>query len=194
MESYEKDTVRLRTYFSKRLAIVRIVFGLVWAVDAAFKFEPAFYHGILGTVKAADAGEPGWLNHWFNFWYRIVGADPHLLAVFIIIIEILIAVSLLFGIARRLNYALGAVFSFLIWGVAEGFGGPYVAGATDVGAGIIYVIAFMLLYVADSLTKPAWSLDPIIEKYLPWWHLIATPPTRVNPMTIDTRSHAAAEK
>jgi uncharacterized membrane protein YphA (DoxX/SURF4 family) len=149
---------------AKGLAIVRIAFGVVWLIDAVFKFEPAFYHGILGVVKAADAGEPGWLNPWFHAWYSLIGNAAGLFAVGIIIIESLIALSLLSGIARRTTYIGGAIFSFLIWSVAEGFGGPYVAGSTDIGAGIIYVLLFGLLYVVDTAKVPAYSLVPALAK------------------------------
>jgi thiosulfate dehydrogenase [quinone] large subunit len=167
---------QFRQYLSKRIAAVRILFGIVWAIDAAFKFEPAFYNGILEQVKASDSGEPRWLNHWFHIWFRIIGSNPHLFAVIIIIAEVLTAISLLFGIARRLNYLLGGVLSFLIWSVAEGFGGPYVSGTTDIGAGIIYVVVFLLLYAADRFVPPSMSLDPFLEKHLSWWHVIATAP------------------
>lgn len=157
--------------------MLRIGFGVVWAVDAAFKFEPAFYRGILNTITAADAGEPSWLNPWFHAWFRIIGSNPQLFAVAIIIIESLIALSLLFGVARRLNYTLAIPFCLLIWSVSEGFGGPYVAGSTDIGAGLIYVFAFLLLYVLDGLTPPAWSLDTWLEKRIAWWHVVAHPKT-----------------
>jgi thiosulfate dehydrogenase [quinone] large subunit len=181
MNIVENRSSQFTQFVSRRIAAVRILFGLVWAVDAAFKFEPAFYNGILQSIKSADSGEPSWLNHWFNVWYRIIGSNPHLFAVIILIIETLIAISLLFGIARRINYSLGALLSFLVWSVAEGFGGPYVSGSTDIGAGFIYVIVFLLLYVADSSVSPSWSLDPFIEKHVSWWHFVASAPQKIQP-------------
>jgi thiosulfate dehydrogenase [quinone] large subunit len=163
------------SYLSKRIAIVRIVFGVVWVIDAAFKFEPAFYNGILQTVKGADAGEPNWLNPWFHLWYRLIGVNPHLFAIVIILAESLTALALLLGVARRLNYVLGAILSILIFAVAEGFGGPYVTGTTDIGAGFIYVIVFGLLFCVDGAVPPSWSLDPIIQKHISWWHKISDP-------------------
>jgi uncharacterized membrane protein YphA (DoxX/SURF4 family) len=158
---------------SKRIATVRIAFGVIWAIDAIFKFEPVFYRSLLVMIKATDAGEPHWLNPWFNTWYRIIGANPHLFAVIIIILETLISLSLILGIARRMNYALAAVFSFIIWGVGEAFGGPYVSGSTDVGAGIIYVLLFILLYYVDGVIPASWNLDTNISKRISWWHFIA---------------------
>jgi uncharacterized membrane protein YphA (DoxX/SURF4 family) len=192
MQKSEKITSRKLSYVSKRIALVRILFGLVWAVDAAFKFEPAFYNGILQRVKSADSGEPRWLNHWFNAWYNIIGANPHLFAIVIIIAETLTALSLIFGVARRLNYALGAILSLLIWTVAEGFGGPYVAGTTDIGAGFIYVVVFLLLYLADGLVKPSWSLDNNIKKRFHWWYIISDPPNKLNLRTSFTKSRHSA--
>jgi hypothetical protein len=37
---------------------VRIVFGLILAVDAAFKWRPGFIHGFNGMVKMAGEGQP----------------------------------------------------------------------------------------------------------------------------------------
>jgi thiosulfate dehydrogenase [quinone] large subunit len=165
------------SYLSKRIAAIRILFGVIWTIDAAFKYKPAFFHNhaLISYIKVVDSGMPSWLNPWFHTWFRIIGAQPTFFAFMILVIETLIAISLLFGIARRLNYVLAIPFSFLLWSVGENFGGPYVAGSTDIGAGFIYVIVFLLLYFADSITTPSWSLDPYIGKRISWWHKIAGP-------------------
>jgi thiosulfate dehydrogenase [quinone] large subunit len=170
----------LTAFIAKRVAAVRILFGIVWVVDAVLKYKPAFFHdhAVISYIKAVDMGMPSWLNPWFHFWFRVIGAQPTFFAFLVIVIETLVAISLLFGIARRLNYALSIPFCFLIWGVAENFGGPYVAGSTDIGAGFIYVVVFLLLYAVDGGTKPAWSLDPWIEKHISWWSKVANPPSR----------------
>jgi uncharacterized membrane protein YphA (DoxX/SURF4 family) len=153
--------------------ISRLSFGIIWAVDAAFKFEPAFYRSVLITVKAADAGEPSWLNPWFHVWYSLIGISSGFWAVFLMIVEVGIALSLLLGFARKTIYLLGAIFSFLIWSVAEGFGGPYAAGKTDIGAGIIYVVVFLALYGFDGAVRPKFCVDTIIARRLHWWPRIA---------------------
>jgi uncharacterized membrane protein YphA (DoxX/SURF4 family) len=176
MARTEKQNKKL-TKISGRIAIARIIFGLVWAVDAALKFEPSFYRDMVSTIKAGDVGEPGWLNPWFHVWYRLIGINPHLFAIIVIIIELLITVSLLLGVARRTNYLLGALFSFLIWSVAEGFGGPYGSDSTDIGAGFIYVIVFLALYAADDLSPARLSLDPLLEQHFSWWATVTNPST-----------------
>ena len=54
----------------------------------------------------------------------------------------LIAVALIMGFARKLTYLSAIAFSLLIWATAEGFGGPYTAGASDIGTAIIYAVVF----------------------------------------------------
>jgi thiosulfate dehydrogenase [quinone] large subunit len=161
---------------SKRIASLRILFGIVWAVDAVFKFEPAFYNNLKQFIMAKDSGEPNWLNFWFHSWYKIIGVDPKLFAFVILVIEVLIALSLLLGFARRITYLVAVPFCFLRWGVGEAFGGPYVAGTTDINAGFIYVIVFLVLYVVDGLVAPTWSMDSIMIKRFSWWSKIANPP------------------
>jgi thiosulfate dehydrogenase [quinone] large subunit len=160
-------------FLSKRIAIIRILFGVIWAVDAGFKFEPAFYNNVLLMVQAHDSGEPSWLNFWFNSWFNIIDVNQYLVGILVIIIEVAISLSLIFGIARRLNYFLAAIFSFLLWAVAEGFGGPYVSGSTDVNAGIIYVMVFILLYVVDGIIPPSLSIDAYLKKHISWWHVLS---------------------
>ncbi len=163
-------------HLSKHVAILRIVFGLIWGIDAAFKWQPAFKTGFLDQIKGAGAGQPSWLGGWFNFWVRLLSHNPHLFAWLVTIIETLIALALILGIARRVTYLSAAVFSLLIWAVAEGFGGPYSATSTDIGTGIIYTIVFLSLYGLDRLSsKGVWSLDNYIAKQVPWWSVVANP-------------------
>lgn len=160
---------------SDRLSILRILFGLVWLIDAILKYEPSFWKGVslLTFIRSRDAGEPHWLNIWFHFWYNLVALNPQLFAILIIIIESLIALSLVLGIARRLTYLLAMPFMFIIWAVGEAFGGPYVAGTTDINAGLIYVLLFYALYISDRFENPRWSLDSMINKQIKWWPKIS---------------------
>lgn len=164
------------TYLSRHVAILRIIFGLIWAIDAAFKWQPAFKSGFLDQIKSAADGQPQWLHGWFNFWIHLLSHNPHLFAVSVTVAETLIALALIFGVARRSTYLAAAVFSLLIWSVAEGFGGPYSATSTDIGTGIIYAVVFFSLYGLDRLSgRSSWSFDNYIIKRLPWWAILANP-------------------
>lgn len=163
-------------YLSRHVAILRIIFGLMLGIDAAFKWQPAFKNGFLSQIQGAAAGQPSWLHGWFSFWAQLLSHNPHAFAMLVTIIETLIALALIFGVARRATYMSAAVFSLLIWAVAEGFGGPYSATSTDIGTGIIYAVVFLSLYGLDRLaTRSVWSLDNYIVKRLPWWSVVANP-------------------
>ena len=153
------------------IAYIRITFGLVWLLDAVLKFNPSFYDGMIVLIKAADGNGPSWLDGWYNFWINFLGSAPHFFAIVVIILECYIAFALLFGFSRKVAYAVGAIFSFLLWSVAEGFGNIFVGGETDPNAGIIYVLLFMLLFFIDSGFIPVTlALDTYLEKHVAWWH------------------------
>jgi nitrite reductase (NO-forming) len=72
------------------------------------------------------------------------------------------------------TYICGAVFSLLIWSTAEGFGGPYTAGSTDVGTALVYALMFLvLLAISAQVGTSRYSVDAIIERHVPWWSRIA---------------------
>lgn len=161
---------------AKHVAVLRIVFGIIWAIDAAFKWQPSFSKGFSGMITSAAQGQPGWLNSWFHFWTHLIAHNPHLFAILTAIIESLIAIALLFGIARRTIYLSAAVFSLIIWSVAEGFGGPYSNASTDIGTAVMYAVVLLALYGLDRLAvPPKWSIDNYIVKKLPWWAVVANP-------------------
>ena len=120
----------------QRVEILRILFGLVWATDAYLKWQPSFIHGYADDVASASKGQPDWLRPWFRFWRHVAASDPRLLAYATAVIETGIAIALLIGFARRLVYVVGALWSLAIWIIPEGFGGSFLAGATDIGTAI----------------------------------------------------------
>ncbi len=163
-------------YLAKHVATLRIVFGLMWAINATFKWQSAFRNGFLDQITAAAAGQPAWLHGWFHFWIQLLSHNPHLFALLATIIETFIALALIFGFARRTIYVSAAIWSLLIWAIPEGFGGPYSATSTDIGTGIIYAIVFLSLYGLDKLAAQSkWSIDAYIAKRLPWWSIVANP-------------------
>lgn len=152
----------------------RIVFGVIWAIDAGLKWSPAFRHDYLGLVSAAARGQPAWLQPWYHFWIALISPRVGLFAYATAVTESLIAIALILGFARKCAYILTAVFSLMIWSTAEGFGGPYTAGATDVGTGIIYAMAAVFLLALNaSAGTSRYSLDAWIERRLPWWRAVA---------------------
>ena len=122
----------------RKFAFLRIAFGCVWAIDAWFKWQPAFLNGLIDMLKSMLDGQPLWVQTWINFWIHIIGFNPHLFAVMVALVETAIALGLIFGFLTRTALVVSIIFSVLLWSIGEGFGGPYVAGSTDIGCAIIY--------------------------------------------------------
>lgn len=113
------------------------------------------------------------------------------------IIETAIAIGLLLGLARRFTYLVGAIFSLLIWSTAGGFGGPYTAGATNLGPALVYALVFVaLILLARILGSTPYSLDYHIGRhYSLWGSLMEWAPKRVwqrTPPTLDWTHQLAA--
>jgi len=141
----------------KTSALLRIAFGFVWAIDAWFKWQPAFQNGFVNQVSAMLPGQPHWVAVWIQWWVSIVSVDPHLFALIVALGETAIAIGLIFGLYTRTALVGAILLSLIIWSVAEGFGGPYTPGVTDIGTGIIYVFVLVALWVGKSWQE--YSLD-----------------------------------
>jgi nitrite reductase (NO-forming) len=153
---------------------IRTAFGLIWAMDAYLKWRPVFFDNYLSYITSIAKGQPQLLLPWFNFWISLIKPDPNLFAWLTRLAETAIAVGLLFGVARKWTYVLGGVFALFVWSIPEGFGGPYVPGATDVGAGLVYVLVFITLIVIDhTLGRSPYSMDYYLERLIPAWRHVA---------------------
>lgn len=129
---------------------LRIIFGVVWSIDASFKWSPAFINNFADYVVQAAQGQPLMERAWIYFWINVIKVDAHAFAYFVAAAETLIAISLLLGLFSNLTYVGGAALSMVIWSTAEGFGGPYVRGSTDIGTAIIYALVFVALFLANA--------------------------------------------
>src|SRR5574338_1064178 len=86
---------------AKGFALLRIAFGLVWAIDAYFKWQPTFFTDFVSYISGALEGQPMWIQTWIHFWLQIIGVNSHLFAFVIAIAETLIALGLIFGFLTR---------------------------------------------------------------------------------------------
>lgn len=161
---------------ARNVAVLRIVFGIIWAIDAALKWGPGFQRTYLAQVRAAAQGQPHWLLWLFHTAEHVIAIDPRAFAVATAVIESVTAIGLMIGFARRAGYWVGLGFSLMVWALAEGFGGPYTAGATDIGTGIIYAVVFAALYGLDRIAgSNPWAVDYWIAKRWPAWRAISDP-------------------
>ncbi len=143
----------------KAFSVLRIVFGCVWAVDAYFKWQPAFLNNFTSYLEEGAQGQPALVQAWVNLWIHTVSVDPHTFAIIVALSETAIAIGLLFGLLTKIAMSGGIAMALVIWSTAEGFGGPYMAGSTDIGAAIIYVLVFLALWAGKSwrhMSVDAW--------------------------------------
>lgn len=137
----------MRTLEDRSFAILRIIFGFVWLIDATFKWSPAFINNLTDYLLEGAQGQPEIVRAWIHMWVNGVNVDPHFFAMMVACAETAIALGLIFGALTRVTLAGGIAMSLVIWTTAEGFGGPYAPGSTDIGAAIIYFIVFIALWL-----------------------------------------------
>ena len=149
----------------KSFALLRIVFGSVWLVDASFKWNPAFLNNFTAYLTSGAQDQPILVQTWIHLWVQTVTVNPHLFGIIVAITETALGVSLIFGLFTEIAIVGGIALTLVIWSTAEGFGGPYVAGSTDIGAAIIYAIVFVALWLGRCWRH--YSFDSLIRKKMP---------------------------
>ncbi|MHB8586079.1 MAG: hypothetical protein ACYDDF_09650 [Thermoplasmatota archaeon] len=150
----------------------RMTVGLVWGIDAAFKFQPNFERAMLGIVAKSSQGQPPALPPWFSFWSGLIGSEPSAFAWMIALVEATIAFAVVLGILRRRPAYIGRMdLNLSILEIPEGFGGPYGPGSTDVGVGIVYAPLFGSLLLLQNI--PGQSECSLDRRLAEWWALWA---------------------
>ena len=153
---------------------LRFIFGGIWLIDAVLKWLPGFRSGYMSSISGAGMGQPGWLQWWFHMWTNMQHPAPTFFAYLVAVLETLVALAVILGFARKVSYITAAAFSVVIWAAAEGFGGPYGSGASDIGTAIIYALVFMCLLTLAAYTgTDRYSADYYLEQKISWWHKVA---------------------
>ncbi|MHB1907450.1 MAG: DoxX family membrane protein [Nitrososphaerales archaeon] len=167
------DNWFVRNLFKIKTAL-RIVFGIMWGIDGALKFLPGTVDSIVSMINSAGQSQPSWLLPWFNFWSATVASNPSFFVYSTGTFELLISFGLIFGFLRKITYTASFLLGLVIWSVPEGFGGPYGAGSTDIGTGIVYaIVSIFLLLMNGTFGTSRYSLDYYIESKISWWKRLA---------------------
>ncbi|WP_298150929.1 MULTISPECIES: hypothetical protein [Metallibacterium] len=139
-----------------KFTLARVLFGLLWAFDTWWKWQPAFLHGAGTYLAGSIAGQPHWIAVYIGFVLHViqrVGTENF--AIFAALAESALALSLLTGVLIDLAMPLGVLYSLVLWSTAEGMGGPYGAGFTGnkgdvLGTANVYAVVFLLLIAARA--------------------------------------------
>jgi thiosulfate dehydrogenase [quinone] large subunit len=146
-------------------AVVRIVYGVLWAIDAVFKWLPGWINGqTLGHELDESKVPTPVLHNWVGLWHGAASMNPGAFAMFTAIVESLIAVALILGFLSNLTFIVTAVWSFGIWTSAEHMHMPFTTGMTDLGPSIGYIFAALALFFAAA--GATWSVDAVIRSRL----------------------------
>jgi len=139
------------TFQQRGIGVVRILFGVTWAVAAYLKWQPAFIQSFANIVGHASQGQPTPIQAWISLWQNIVQVNPTAFGFLPALVESLLAICFIFGIFTNTAAFIGIVWSLIIWSVPEGFGGPYVPGqSTDIGTSFPYLLLCALLLLLSS--------------------------------------------
>jgi hypothetical protein len=144
-------------------ALLRILFGLIWVLNTWFQADSAYInHLFLQSFDAGIKGQPAWLAHYTQgvvYIIQTLGAPRVALAT--VVIDALLAFSLLAGIWVPFFAWVGIIYNLFMWSTVGGLGGPYTQGATDPGTAVVYALAFFFVLITRSWTRL--SLQPVIE-------------------------------
>ncbi|WP_037603568.1 hypothetical protein [Streptacidiphilus rugosus] len=150
-----------------RAAALRIGFGLLWAIDASFKWQPGFIDGrtLDDELGQGSTVHTPVIHQWIEVWHSVASASPGAFAVGTAVVETCIAAALILGLFSNAVFIGSAVYALGIWSSAEAFGLPWdTPGITDVGPAVAYVFASLALFQAAA--GATWSLDAVIRPKL----------------------------
>jgi thiosulfate dehydrogenase (quinone) large subunit len=169
------QTVVFGTRWLHGAAVVRILFGVLWAFDASFKWLPGFIGGQtlpdeLG--QAAKVHTPV-IHQWLELWNSVGLANPAVSATVIAVMETLAAAALIFGVLSNAAFIGTAMLSFGIWSGAEAFHLPFHGGMTDLGPSAGYIFASLALFFAAA--GSTWSVDTWLRPRLGRFGWLAAP-------------------
>jgi uncharacterized membrane protein YphA (DoxX/SURF4 family) len=127
-------------------SLARVAFGILWAYDALYKFQPYFLTHYMDFLAGAKADVSGWRAGYDQIWIALsLAIGPAVMAWLVAIFEAATAFGLVAGHrALRALAPVGFVLAFLVWSVPEEFGGPYHQG---VGSGPLNMFGTAIIYM-----------------------------------------------
>ncbi|MGE4531570.1 MAG: hypothetical protein AB7C98_09640 [Acidithiobacillus sp.] len=151
---------------------IRILFGVIWLINTWLQFNPAYASHFLGTFSADwVSGQPAWIaayGHWMANLVQAIG--PHLVADATVVLDAILAVSLITGLGLPFLAGVGVIYNLWLWSTVGGFGGPYTQGATDPGTAIIYALCFLYVIWTRSWEGLSLRRAPHKPLYAPAMH------------------------
>ena len=126
-------------------ASIRITFGIIWLIDGVLEWQPADFHNFLQLITAMSQGQPAPLGTVISAGQAVVAINPTLANGLLAAVETAVGLSLITNTLSRWALRLSVLLAALIWVFGQGFGMVFMAGATDVQSGPLYVLVSLML-------------------------------------------------
>jgi hypothetical protein len=154
MDAGMNQSVRDRREIVKQdlFALLRIIFGLVWCLNTWFQANSVYIdHLFLKSFNAAINGQPEWLAHYAQAVINAIQLlGPSRVALATVVVDALLALSLLSGVWLRYFAWVGIIYNLFMWSTVGGMGGPYTQGSTDPGTAVVYALVFFFVFATRS--------------------------------------------
>jgi len=131
-------------------ASVRIVYGIIWLIDGVLEWQPADFHNLSHLITAMSQGQPAPLAAVISAGQAVVAINPILANALLAALETAIGLSLITNRLSRWALGVSALLAALIWVFGQGLGMVFMAGATDIQSGPLYVLVSLMLLKAMS--------------------------------------------
>ena len=126
-------------------ASIRIASGVIWLIDGVLEWQPADFHNFLQLITAMSQGQPAPLGAVISAGQAVVAINPTLANGLLAALETAVGLSLITNTLSRWALRLSVLLAALIWVFGQGLGMVFMAGATDVQSGPLYVLASLML-------------------------------------------------
>jgi nitrite reductase (NO-forming) len=129
-------------------ASIRIAYGVIWLIDGALEWQPADFHNFLQAITAVSQGQPAPLAALISAGQAVVAINPIFANGLLAALETAIGVSLIANRLTRWALGISALLAAMIWVFGQGLGMVFMAGATDIQSGPLYVLVSLMLLKA----------------------------------------------
>ena len=117
-----------------------ILMGVLWLLGVNSSANATY-----SLIKAAPAG-PAWLASLQNGFMDATRGHGLTIALLLAALSITIGLAVALGWNPRTFLALAVVLNLVYWVIGQGFGGIFAGGATDPGAGPLFILFAVVLY------------------------------------------------
>jgi len=137
--------LRSRRWHLDWWASARIAFGVIWLIDGGLEWQPADFHNFLQLITAMSQGQPAPLAAVISAGQAVVAINPILANGALAAVETAIGLSLITNTLSRLALRVSLLLAAMIWVFGQGLGMVFMAGATDIQSGPLYVLVSLML-------------------------------------------------